>query len=136
MFLNQRNIVNIPTLIIFGVSLVASGCVATRNMPITQDTAEINITKMGIAILSLKISNHHVPGYQPRVNRVGVTEVAQSAETSFEEIFFEVPWRWLESAEEQFNEYLLSFQFPSGKYQIGTVDSSWRQWNIPVPWHI
>lgn len=114
MFMKRQKYLKVSVYVfLLFIALGISGC--ATSMPLTKDTKKLNFTKETIGIMSLKISNKHVPGYQPNVKIIEVLQIDTASKKTFEveEAFHKV--------ENEFNEYLLSFQLPPGFYKIWEV---------------
>ena len=115
MTINQQNSVYILLLLLLGMSSLTTGCGITKNMPLTQHATQLDTTKEGIAIFKLKISNQHVPAYQPYVRMVNIIKTGEE-----DGIGFQIYQPYLK-VEEQYHEYLVSLQLSPGLYSIEEI---------------
>lgn len=96
----------------------------------------INVEKDCIVLMSLKISNQYKPSYQPDVLSISIIDSEKAWQTSHESddstfdedvttqsdstpIFY--PDKPYDKQPNQYNKYLVSFQLPPGKYEIGYI---------------
>ena len=101
---------------LFLFTVAMNGCGA--KMPLAKDQKNIDIKNEPIGIFSLKISNKLAPSYQPNISTINIVNMTNEKQKKFkaEEPFNEV--------KNKFNEYLISFQLPPGKYMIEEVRGS------------
>jgi len=103
---------------------VITGC--GYNMALTKGQTDIDVTKKSIALLSVKISNQFKPNYQievmgslicPQSERCGHGSVKYFRKNSS-------AYR-IKSAENSFNEYLLSYELESGSYNFHSIGAAY-----------
>ncbi len=93
-----------------------NGC--GTKMPLAKNQKNIDIKNESIGIFSLKISNKLAPSYQPNVSSIDIINMANEKQKKFKA---EEPYNEVKN---EFNEYLISFQLPPGRYMIEEVRGS------------
>jgi hypothetical protein len=115
--------------IILCLFFVITGC--GYNMALTKGQTDIDVTKKSIALLSVKISNQCSPKYQldimgslicPDSERCGHGSVKYFRKTNSS-------YR-INSVENSFNEYLLSYELESGSYNFHSIGAAHDQYGI------
>jgi len=91
-----------------------SGCVTIMPPAFNQDVEAINTSQESIAMLTVKVGNNYKPKYQPKIWRVNVW---QNINGSDEQLHFNVEKEY-KKMEDEYNEYLISFQLPPGQYEL------------------
>lgn len=116
-------------LLILCLVFVITGC--GYNMALTKGQTNIDVTKKSIALLSVKISNQCNPKYQldimgslicPDSERCGHGSVKYFRKTNSS-------YR-INSVENSFNEYLLSYELESGSYNFHSIGAAHDQYGI------
>lgn len=94
--------------------LILSGCATGKPPALNSDMKSIDTSKESIALLTVKIANEYKTGYQPNVKHAFIWSHAQEDRKKYS---FSVSEKYNEE-KNVFNEYLLSFQLPPGKYRL------------------
>jgi hypothetical protein len=117
-------------LFIFCLVFGMAGC-SSHQMALTKGQSSIDVTKKSLALLSVKISNQYRPNYQldimgalicPQSERCG-----HGAVKHFHKI--QTPYK-INSVENSFNEYLLSFELESGAYNFHSIGAAYDRFPI------
>jgi len=106
-----------PFYIIIFLAFIFGGC-ATSLKPLAfdQDINLIDTANESVAILTLRVANKHKLRYQPEIDRVIITKpAADEKENQFYLFKVEEEYR---QVKKEYNEYLISFQLPPGKYML------------------
>lgn len=90
------------------------GCATIKPSALNQGIQSINISQESIALLSIKVSNKYKPSYQPKIMYVFVWENGKDDNKKYS-FKVEDPYKEIEN---EYNEYLISFQLKSGKYKL------------------
>ena len=88
------------------------GCATTKHMALDHKTDYVDISRESIALLSVHVANKYMPKHQLKLDWVVVVE--QGKENN-KEYAIEVG---KEYEKKEYNEFLISFQLPPGKYQF------------------
>lgn len=96
------------------IVFMLGGCATVKPSALNSDTAAIDVAKESIALLTVKIANNYSKSYQPNIKYAFVWS---EAEKDREKFSFSVDEKYRE-VENSFNEYLISFQLPAGKYKL------------------
>jgi len=102
-------------------ALALSGC-AGHKMALTKGQSGIDVSKKSLALLSVKIANQNKPKYQ--LTLVGAVICPQGETCSRPLPYMHKADGPYKSAEESFNEYLLSFELPPGTYHMQFFSTS------------
>lgn len=90
------------------------GCATIKPAALNQNVEAIDISQESIAIFTVKVANRYKPSYQPKIMYVFVW---QNDEGGNKKYSFKVDGEYME-IENEYNEYLISFQLPPGKYKL------------------
>jgi len=104
----------------FVIALIAflfAGCATIKPSALNQSIQSIDISQESIAILSIKVSNKFKPTYQPKIKQVLVWENGKDNNKKYS---FKVEDSYKE-IENEYNEYLISFQLTPGKYKLSKL---------------
>jgi hypothetical protein len=116
-------------LLIFCLAFVMNGC--GHQMALTKGQSNIDITKKSIALLSVKISNQYKPNYQ--LDIVGTLICPQSERCGHGAVKYfhktQSPYR-INSVENSFNDYLLSYELESGTYNLYSIGAVYDHFPI------
>ena len=96
------------------IVFMLGGCATMKPPALNSETTAIDISKESIALLTVKISNKYRTSYQPNIKYAFVWS---DAEKDREKFSFSVDEKYKE-VEDSFNEYLISFQLPAGRYKL------------------
>jgi hypothetical protein len=98
---------------------ILSGCASMKPMALSKETQAIDLTQESVAVMTVRVGNTYKTGYQPRLRYVAVrSEEGEKKNTAFQ--IGELLSRD-ESETNQFEEAVVSFSLPPGKYQLRTV---------------
>ncbi len=101
-------------LVLCTIVFMLSGCTTIKPPALSGNTSIIDVSKESIALLTVKIANEYKPSYQPNIIYIFVWG---DMEKDRNEYSFSVDEKYKE-VENSFNEYLISFQLPPGKYKL------------------
>jgi hypothetical protein len=90
------------------------GCATMKPSALNSETTAIDVSKESIALLTVKIANDYKTSYQPDIKYVFVWS---DSKKDREKISFSVD-ETQKKLGDSFNEYLISFQLPAGKYKL------------------
>jgi hypothetical protein len=90
------------------------------------DGKQLDVSEESIALLSVKVTNKYKTDYQPDIKNVFIWEDKSEDRKKYS---FAVEEKYNE-VENEFNEYLISFQLPPGKYEIREFFA--QKWAFPV----
>lgn len=116
-------------LLILCLVFVMTSC--GHNMALTKGQTDVDVTKKSIALLSVKISNQFKPNYQldimgslicPKSERCGHGSVKYFHKTNSS--------HRIKTVENSFNEYLLSYELESGKYNFHSIGAAYDHHGI------
>jgi hypothetical protein len=116
-------------LFILCLVICMAGC--GHNMALTKGQTSIDVTTSSIALLSVKISNQNKPKYQldimgalicPQSERCGHGSVSGFHKTRIA--------NRINSVENSYNEYLLSFELESGPYNFHSIGAAYSHFPI------
>ena len=97
---------------------VMSGC-ASHGMALNKGQAEIDVSKKSIALMTARISNRYKPKYQLDIVTTYICPSPQAdCSRSYDNIYKTNGSCLVNSMEDSFNEYLLSFELESGTYYL------------------
>jgi hypothetical protein len=96
------------------IVFMLGGCATMKPPALSPKTNTIDVSKESIALLTVKIANEYKTGYQPNIKYIFVWS---DVEKDREKFSFSVDEKNKE-VENSFNEYLISFQLPPGKYKL------------------
>lgn len=132
---NQKSdvshVMSLTTCLIVMSILLLSGCATmmgvdfAKPIALNDETKALDIQKESVALLTVRTSNQYKPGYQPYV--WGVLVVTNNGSVKKETYRFGDRIGRLERSEEverQYNEYLISFSLPAGKYKLRYIDGT------------
>lgn len=92
--------------------LIVTGC-ATKPI-LSKNATTLDLSNESVALIYAKFSNNFVPGYQPDIKKVYIQDLNKRHYTfAVEEKYKEV--------EDSYNEYLISFHLPPGKYVLNYI---------------
>lgn len=94
--------------------LTLGGCATMKPSALGPDGKQLDVSKESIALLSVKVANKYKTGYQPDIKNVFIWEDKSENRKKYS---FAVEEKYNE-IENEFNEYLISFQLPPGKYEM------------------
>ena len=101
-----------------------SGC--TESMALGKKDTKLDLTKKSTAIMSIKVSNAHVVDHQPFLDGMVVGK-AMNDHTQFD---IKSPYI---KEKDKYNEYLISFDMPPGKYFVLNIRGESEFKILPVP---
>ena len=101
-------------LMLCAIVFMLGGCATMKPPALNSETTAIDVSKESIALLTVKIANNYKTSYQPNIKNAFVWS---NAEKDREKFSFSVDEKYNE-VENSFNEYLISFQLPAGKYKL------------------
>jgi hypothetical protein len=116
-------------LLILCLVFVITSC--GQNMALTKGQTGVDVKNKSIALLSVKISNQFKPNYQldimgalicPKSERCGHGSVKYFHKTNSS-------YR-IKTVENSFNEYLLSYELESGKYNFHSIGAAYDHYGI------
>jgi len=90
------------------------GCATVRPSALNQNVKAIDISQESIAIFTVKVANKYKPSYQPKVMYVFVWQNDKEGNKKYS---FKVDGEY-RKIENEYNEYIISFQLPPGKYKL------------------
>jgi hypothetical protein len=96
------------------VVFMLGGCATMKPPALNSNTKAIDVSKESIALLTVKIANEYKTSYQPNIKYAFVWSDSEKDRGKFS---FSVDEKYNE-VENSFNEYLVSFQLPPGKYKL------------------
>jgi len=106
-----------------------TGC--GHNMALTKGQTGIEVTKSSIALLSVKISNQNKPNYQLDIMGALICPQSESCGHGSVKSFHKTKSdNRINSVENSFNEYLLSFELESGSYNLHSIGAAYDHFPI------
>lgn len=106
--------------------LTLGGCATMKPSALGPDGKQLDVSEESIALLSVKLANKYKTGYQPDIKNVFIWEDKNENRKKYS---FAVEEKYNE-VENEFNEYLISFQLPPGKYKLREFFA--QRWAFPV----
>lgn len=100
------------------ILLSLSGC--APGMALIKGQERIDVSQKSIALVSVKISNKNKPNFQPTLQMAWVAAISEGAERG-KVFMFSPPGTPYTSKDNQYNEYLLSFQLKPGTYRFCSI---------------
>lgn len=95
-------------------AFLLGGCATMKPPALSSKTNTIDVSNESIALLTVKIANDYKTSYQPNIKYIFVWSDVEIDRKKFS---FSVDEKYKE-VENSFNEYLISFQLPPGKYKL------------------
>jgi len=96
-----------------------SGCASMKPMALSKDAQKLDLTQESIALMTVRVGNSYKTSYQPRLRYVAVrSDEGDKKGTVFQ--IGELVSRD-ESETNQYEEAVVSFSLPPGKYQLRTL---------------
>jgi len=111
-----RTIKKVVVLSILAVFMVMSGCASIKNAPLSNNVSAIDTTNESIGFMTVKISNNKNTSYQPEIKHAFIWDEKNGA-ADRERYSFKVNEAY-KSVDDEFNEYVISFQLKPGDYVI------------------
>jgi len=96
------------------IEFLLGGCATMAPSALNSETTDIDVSKESIALLTVKVANTYSTSYQPNIK---LAFVWSEAEKDRKKYSFSVDEKYRE-VKNSFNEYLISFQLPAGKYNL------------------
>ena len=94
--------------------LMLGGCATMKPPALSHDVKKLDVSEESIALITVKIANKYKMSYQPNIKYVFIWEDKKENRKKYS---FDVGEKHNE-VENEFNEYLISFQLPPGKYKL------------------
>ena len=101
------------------VVLMLGACATPKRSALSSEMNTIDVSKESIILLTIKTANEYKTTYQPNIEAIGVGE--ERKDGKHYNIKVEEKYKWVRNS---FNEYLISFQLPPGKYILTEMAAS------------
>jgi len=102
------------------------GCATVKHTALNQNVKSIDISQESIAIFTVKVANKYKPRYQPKI----IQCIVKNNDTGKGEKYLFIVDGEYKGIENEYNEHLISFQLPPGRYKLEEFVARWKNVHV------